>query len=237
MRPVVAGNWKMHHGPAAAREFARDLAALGIPEGVEAVVFPPAASMAAFAEACPPGVETGSQSVMWEEKGAYTGETSPAMARECGATWALAGHSERRSLFGEGDEESARRFCSALRAGMTAVLCVGETSQERAAGETAAALARQLAPAAESFGEGRALVAYEPVWAIGSGDPATPADAAEGAAACRDALGRDVPVLYGGSVSPDNLASYLDSGAIQGALVGGASLTAAGFRALLAAAA
>lgn len=238
MRPVVAANWKMNHGPAAAKAFGRDLASLGIPPGVETVIFPPAPSLAALGESLPEGVALGAQNLMWEEAGAFTGEIAPGMAAEAGATWALAGHSERRALFGEGDEMVARRLAAIAAAGMVGVLCVGETAAERAAGQTEAVLARQLAPARETLAApGRLLLAYEPVWAIGSGSPAGPDEAAAGAQACRRLAGAGLRVLYGGSVNPGNLGSYLGTGEVDGVLVGGASLTAAGLSALLAAAA
>ncbi|MCH7494356.1 triose-phosphate isomerase [bacterium] len=243
MRPVVAANWKMNHGPAAAREFGEALAVRGAPDGVEVVVFPPALSLPEFARHKPTWIAAGVQSVGVEVAGAHTGENSAAMAREAGATWALVGHSERRTALFHGGYSFQRRMEVALDAGLTVVYCCGEREHQRESGETEEVLRKQLEPVRKLSGEepsspgSRVLVAYEPVWAIGSGHPATPSDAAMGANICRRVLGDDVRVLYGGSVNADNLRSFLGEGEVDGVLVGGASLTLDGLMALIRAAA
>ena len=249
---VVAANWKMHHGPLAARRFFRSFRPDAAPESVRILVFPPDVSLgasvgaagAAHASSGPDRlatpVELGVQNVHWESGGAFTGETSAEMAWGAGATLALVGHSERRHLFGETDEETGRKATAAVRAGLVPVACVGERLEERRAGRLQEVLARQLAALAEALAEAVPrlgfMVAYEPVWAIGTGETATPADVAEAHAIVRaalvDAVGRgalDAPVLYGGSVAPGNAAALMASPGVDGVLVGGASLDPASF--------
>lgn len=236
--PLVAGNWKMHHGPLAAREFGEAFAARALPAEVTVALFPPALSLAALraalGEASP--VLLGVQDIHWEASGAYTGELSAPMAAEAGAALALVGHSERRHVFGETDEETARKVAAAFGAGLVPVLCVGETEAERDAGRLEEVLRRQLGAVAARLDDARLaelVVAYEPVWAIGTGRTATPEDASQAHALLRAALrgrvgGRsaDVPILYGGSVKPENAAELLRSADVDGVLVGGASLDA-----------
>lgn len=244
--PVLAGNWKMNHGPSeTARFFADFLPLLEPADGRSVVFFPPALSFAAAREALRgrPDVRLGVQNVHWEKSGAFTGELSVAMAKDAGAELVLVGHSERRHVFGETVEETARKVRAVLDGGLTPVLCVGETIEERRADRAEAVVAEQLAPvlAVLSPAEmGALVVAYEPVWAIGTGVTATPGDAASMHAAVRarlaEAFGGDaadaVPVLYGGSVKPDNAAELLSQPGVDGVLVGGASLDAAGFAAI-----
>ena len=210
---LIAGNWKMFKGPAETRAFA---AAFSAPEGVEAVVCPPFVSLAAAVES---GLTVFAQNVHWEDEGAYTGEVSAPMLRELGVAGALVGHSERRQYFGESDETVARRAAHALAAGLRVIACVGELEEERELGRTEDVLTRQISvlqphPALE--------VAYEPVWAIGTGRTATPEQAQEAHAFVKSLL--DVPVLYGGSVKPENAEELLSQPDVDGALVGGASL-------------
>lgn len=229
---VVAGNWKMHHGPSATREFFGRLEVPG--DGPRLLVFPPAVSLEAAVGSRPEGVEVGVQNIHWEDRGAFTGETSPAMAADAGATLALVGHSERRHVFGETDEEAARKVLAALRHDLTPVLCVGETLDERRAGRVEAVILRQLTAVLTLLGDDPPpfLVAYEPVWAIGTGETATPADASAAHATLRhrlaQTLGREgaaaVPILYGGSVKPGNAAELMAADDVDGVLVGGASL-------------
>ena len=235
---LFAANWMMHLGPAGAREYLRTFlnAYPGIPER-DVWFFSPAVSLAAVAETIRgrSDLAAGAQHVYWEPKGAFTGETSVAMAREAGATTALVGHSERRHVFGETDAETGRKVSALLAGGLTPVLCVGEKLAERDAGQTLQVVERQLAAiAALDVGQlGRVIVAYEPVWAIGTGRNATPGDAAEVHAAIRRWFGaRGVApgalrVLYGGSVNLENVASLVAESEIDGVLVGGASLDAA----------
>ncbi len=214
---LIAGNWKMFKGPAEARGF---FDAFEPPEGVDVVVCPPYASLAAAVES---GAKIYAQNVHWEPTGAYTGEVSPQMLLELGVQGALVGHSERRQLFGESDEAVARRARAALEAGLGVIACVGETLEQRESGDTELVLKIQVEAIAFAAGEHENLVlAYEPVWAIGTGRTATPEQAREAHAFIRSLLDR--PILYGGSVKPDNAAELLSQPGIDGALVGGASL-------------
>lgn len=239
---MVAGNWKMNHGPGAARAFFRDLGPLVPPGGDgQIVVFPPALSLAAAREARDvhaPDVSLGVQNVHWEEKGAFTGEVSVGMAREAGATHALVGHSERRTLFGERDAQVALKARALLLGGMIPVVCVGETLDERREGRVEAVILRQLDAVLEAVGgrPGGWLLAYEPVWAIGTGETATPEDASSAHGILKGRLrerfgagGEAIPILYGGSVRPDNAAELLGAPGVDGLLVGGASLEPGSF--------
>ncbi len=222
---LIAGNWKMFKGPADTREF---LATFEPPEGVDVIVCPPFASLAAAVES---GRSVYAQNVHWEPSGAYTGEVSPEMLLELGVRGALVGHSERRQLFGESDEMVARRARSALDAGLGVIACVGETIEQRESGDTELVLKIQVEAIAFAAGDHAELVlAYEPVWAIGTGLTATPEQAREAHAFIKDLLDR--PVLYGGSVKPDNAQELLAQPGIDGALVGGASLDPDSFAAI-----
>jgi triosephosphate isomerase len=245
---IIAGNWKMHHGPGATREF---FAALDLPDNAgehEVIIFPPAVSLAAARDAMQPDrrIELGIQNVHWEERGAFTGEISAGMARDAGVRFVLVGHSERRHVFGETDEEVSRKVRAVRLQGLVPVVCVGETLDERRAGRVDDVILRQLEAALQALdgSSGRFLLAYEPVWAIGTGETATPGDAsaAQGAlrACLEDRLGAtrstQTPILYGGSVKPDNAAELMAAPEVDGVLVGGASLDAGSFAALVAAA-
>jgi triosephosphate isomerase len=218
---LIAGNWKMFKGPAATREFC---AAFEPAAGVDVVLCPPYVSLAAAVES---GLTIYAQNVHWENEGAFTGEISPPMLLEVGAAGALVGHSERRQWFGETDETVARRAAAALAAGLGVIACVGELEHERESGSTEDVLHRQVSalPA-----DDRLVIAYEPVWAIGTGKTATP-DMAQEAHAFIKSI-RDVPVLYGGSVKPDNATELLGQADVDGALVGGASLDPDSFAAI-----
>ena len=222
---LVAGNWKMFKGPGETRAF---LESFEPPPGVDVVVCPPYVSL-------PAAVETGqtvyAQNVHWEPKGAYTGEVSAEMLLELGVQGTLVGHSERRQLFGESDETVARRARTALEAGLAVIACVGETLEQRESGDTELVLKIQVEAIAFAAGEHENLViAYEPVWAIGTGKTATPGLAEEAHAFIKSILDR--PVLYGGSVKPENAAELLSQPSIDGALVGGASLEPDSFAAI-----
>ncbi|HEU5171210.1 MAG TPA: triose-phosphate isomerase [Gemmatimonadales bacterium] len=240
-RPLIyAANWKMNHGPAAAREFALRFLELTAPQpDRELWFFPPAVSLAPLAGVLRrrPDVRIGAQTIHWEPKGAFTGELSGSLVAEAGATHTLVGHSERRHLFGETEEQSAKKTAAALAAGLIPLVCVGETLAQREAGRTAEAVRRQLEPvldAVPAADRPALLIAYEPVWAIGTGRHATPADAAEvhrlirGTAGERGWPGR-LRVLYGGSVNAGNALALLAEPEIDGVLVGGASLSADGW--------
>jgi triosephosphate isomerase len=213
---LVAGNWKMFSGPDP-RTLVDRLAGI---DGVDIVVAPP---YTALRECVDAGLATYAQNVHWEPEGAYTGEVSPTMLREIGVVGAIVGHSERRQYFGETDTGVARRTHAALSAGLRVIACVGETHEERDAGDTETILRVQVEAIRDACGEHDALVlAYEPVWAIGTGHTATPELAQRAHAFVKSLL--DGPVLYGGSVKPENAAELLAEPDIDGALVGGASL-------------
>jgi triosephosphate isomerase len=223
---LIAGNWKMYKGPAETAEFC-----LGLREAqldVDVVVCPPFVSLAVAVQLLA-GTEiaVAAQSVHWEDEGAWTGEISASMLRELGVYGAIVGHSERRQSFGETDESVAQRARAALAAGLFVIACVGESAEERERGETEAVLRRQVSVLEE---DDNLVVAYEPVWAIGTGKTATPEMAQEAHGFVKALL--DVPVLYGGSVKPDNAAELLAQPDVDGALVGGASLDLDSFTAI-----
>jgi triosephosphate isomerase len=237
---IFAANWKMNHGPAEAREFAKKFLSLTSPvEGRSLWFHPPAVSLAALSQAMQgrPDIRVGAQNVHWELKGAFTGEISVPMVMEAGARIVLAGHSERRHLFGETDEQVAKKARAALAAGITPLVCVGETLAEREGGRTEHVIVRQLGAllaVLEPADWARLVLAYEPVWAIGTGKNATPDDAAQIHELIRMELGRNsvsgrVTILYGGSVNAGNVASLLTRPQLDGVLVGGASLDAVGW--------
>ncbi len=242
----------MNHGPADAVAFARELELEA--EGVaEVLLFPPATSLAALRGALAERglssrVGLGVQNVHPAERGAYTGEISASLALASGAGFALVGHSERRHLFGETHDDTARKTAAVLAAGMTPILCVGETLGERRAGRLEEVILRQLdhvlttAGVSDRLLDGsRFYLAYEPVWAIGTGETATPGDASEAHAILRSCLidrlgsehGLDVPILYGGSVKPENASELMGAPEVGGVLVGGASLDARSFSAIV----
>lgn len=258
--PLIAGNWKMHHGISATGKFlselemriSRDAGAKKALEGdfIEMAIFPPFTSLwrALEGKRYLPWLKVGAQNVHWAPEGAFTGEVSANMLREAGCDYVIIGHSERRQLFGETDEQVRRKLDAAVSAGLLAVLCVGETLQEREAGETMAVVERQLMKALVGLPPdevGRSVcIAYEPVWAIGTGRNATPGEAQEVCQAIRrfvaerfgDEAAMVQRILYGGSVKTDNAAGLLSEPDIDGALVGGASLQADSFAQILTAA-
>ena len=231
---VVAANWKMNGDGA----FVADYAARFAPRDAKRtaiVIFPPSLWIGELVGAMSgSGVAVGAQNAYCEAAGAFTGELAPEMVADVGATYVLVGHSERRTLFGEDDQLVANKVAACLRAGLTPMLCVGETLDERVAGHAESVVERQLAAVAEvcgTAGVARSVVAYEPVWAIGTGETATPEQAQAMHAFIRSVLdalgenlGQSVSVLYGGSVKADNAAGLFGQDDIDGALVGGASL-------------
>src|SRR5919201_6638488 len=216
---LVAGNWKMFKGVRETREF---LTALSAPDGVDVVVCPPYTSLAAAVDST--DLPVYAQSVHWSAEGAFTGEISAPMLRELGVTGSIVGHSERRQYFGETDETVARRVAAACDAGLRVIACVGESAEEREAGQTELVLRLQVEAIRDAFDDSPAqlVIAYEPVWAIGTGKTATPELAKDAHAFVKTIL--DVPVLYGGSVKPENAAELCAQRDVDGALVGGASL-------------
>jgi triosephosphate isomerase (TIM) len=224
---LIAGNWKMFKGPAETAEFCLALREADLGDA-EVVVCPPYVSLAVAVQLlASTEVAVAAQNVHWDGEGAYTGEVSAPMLRELGVYGAIVGHSERRQLFGETDEAVAKRARAALDAGLEVIACVGETEEERERGETEDVLRRQVSVLPDDEG---LVVAYEPVWAIGTGKTATPETAREAHAFIKSILRR--PVLYGGSVKPDNAADLLAQPDVDGALVGGASLDVDSFTAI-----
>ena len=239
MNPTIfAANWKMHLGPAAGRNLARSVLSRVRPaEGRTLLFFPPAVSLPAVAAevAGRRDAAAGVQNIYFEPKGAFTGEVSAGLAADAGATWALVGHSERRHKFGETDADTGRKVRAALAANLDAMLCVGELLEERQGGRTEAVVLRQLAAGLDGLDAAtiaRVVIAYEPVWAIGTGVNATPADAAAVHRVIRLWLKNHTPagsrsrILYGGSVNAKNAAELLAQPELDGVLVGGASLEA-----------
>jgi triosephosphate isomerase (TIM) len=236
---VFAANWKMNQAPADAEAFMRTFTTqYSRQQDRRVLFFPPAVSLHVVVSAVKQRADlsAGVQNIHWEDKGAFTGETSASLARAAGARYALIGHSERRHVFGETDEETGKKVVAAAKAGLTPMICVGETLAQREAGETVAVCLRQLRAAAAGIEPATitsAMIAYEPVWAIGTGKTATPGDAAEVHAAIRAELvamtgerGGAVPILYGGSVNRSNVDALVAVEDVDGVLVGGASLDA-----------
>ena len=246
VRPLFAANWKMHLGPAETEAFvARFAAAHSRRDDARIVFFPPYLSIGAFLTSCGsrPDLELGVQDVHQDVAGAHTGAVSAPMAREAGAAWALAGHSERRREFGDNDATVAAKVTRILEAGLRPVLCVGETLEEREARQLETVLGRQIASVLEGIDPGelpRLTYAYEPVWAIGTGRTASADDAAEAHSIVRSEIARhggaeDAVILYGGSVKPGNIEELLAAAGVDGVLVGGASLDPDSFAAICAA--
>ncbi len=236
-RPIIAANWKMHKTPQEGYQFARQLTtkALNL-TGVKFVLFPSATGLLHIHEALKESaVELGGQNLHAAGEGAYTGETSASMLLACGCQWVLVGHSERRHIFHESDEEIKEKVSAALDAGLQVVLCIGEKLDERQAGSTEQVLHRQLRSGLagmETFPDDRLVIAYEPVWAIGTGVVATPEQAGEAHEQVRAILRKLFPalavdgvkVLYGGSVKSANAAQLTRTAGVDGFLIGGASL-------------
>jgi len=231
---LVAGNWKMHGSRETIRALLDAIVAGVDAAGAQCAICPPFPYLAQVAERLRgTPIAWGAQNVAEHAQGAYTGEVSAAMLAEFGCRYVIVGHSERRQLYGETDAQVAAKFAAARKAGLTPIVCVGETLAERDAGRTTEVVARQLGAVAFTAG----VVAYEPVWAIGTGRNATPEQAQEVHAFLRERLPRDTPILYGGSVKPQNAAAIFAMADVDGGLIGGASLVAADFLAILRAAA
>jgi triosephosphate isomerase len=242
----MAGNWKMYKTPVETRTFFEKFRPLvaGCTH-CEIVIFPPALDLEAAVE-CARGtaIEVGGQNIYWAQEGAFTGEISAQMLRAIGCRWVLVAHSERRQYFGETNESAAKKIVAALDAGLTPIYCVGETASEREAGKTEQVLETQVhgglqGLSAEQFN--KIVMAYEPVWAIGTGKVATPEIAADAHRYIRDearklfgnAAAASCRMLYGGSVKPDNIRGLMAQPEIDGALVGGASLDANSFASIV----
>jgi len=242
-RPLIAGNWKMHHGGPTGVTLAADVAAMAktVPH-TDVVIGPPFTALAACAAEChglPVGIAA--QNMHAKTLGAFTGEISAAMLKDAGCNWVILGHSERRQLFGETDDSVAEKTVAALGAKLLPIVCVGETLKEREAGETLRVVKRQIDAVLDILAQDAAAVAiaYEPVWAIGTGKNAGPTEAEEVHEAIRTWLtGKSTDlaartrILYGGSLKPDNAAGLLGCPNIDGGLIGGASLDVAQFGAI-----
>ena len=241
-KPVFAANWKMNHGPTDARAFLRTFLVHYSRRSDRTVAFfPPSLTLHAVTEALRDrsDVLVGVQNIHWEPKGAFTGELSAPIARDAGARLVLVGHSERRHIFGETEEQTGLKCAAVAAAGLTPVLCVGEKLDERERGEAEGVVVRQLRAGFARLQPSQiatALVAYEPVWAIGTGKTASPKDASTMHGVVRDVLkdlagdkAAHIPVLYGGSVSRGNVAELIHAPEVDGVLVGGASLDADGW--------
>ncbi len=245
-KPFMAGNWKMNLLTGEARKLAHQLKSdLSNVKDIEVAVFPTMASMAVVLEELRgTPIEVGAQNCHWEKSGAFTGELSPEMIRDMGCTKVLIGHSERRQYFGETDESVNKKLHAALRAGLEPIVCIGETLAERESGKTVEVVSRQVRGALQGISAAQmktVTLAYEPVWAIGTGKNATTAQAQEVHAALRalltELLGADVSqqtrIQYGGSVKDSNVKELMGMPDIDGALVGGASLKPESFCAIV----
>ena len=244
---IVAGNWKLNGDRASARALLNEIAA-GVPAGVTLAILPPLPYLAELvAQYGAKGLQFGAQDVDVNEHGAYTGEVSGRMLSDIGCRYVLVGHSERREYHHESSERVAEKFVAVRKAGLVPVLCVGETLHQRESGQTEWAIQRQLVPVFALAGDqafAGAVLAYEPVWAIGTGRTATPAQAQEvhaflrGEVQARNArIADSLPILYGGSVKPTNAAELFAQADVDGGLIGGASLVARDFLAIANAAA
>ena len=246
MKQLIGGNWKMNSPPKGVVDFLETMQSLGsIDASADIVIFPPFTLIAAMAEhAGEDGIVVGGQDLFWEESGAFTGEISPSMLREAGATWFLAGHSERRHVMGETNVIVRRKLEAGLGAGLRGILCVGELLEEREAGRTEDVIRRQVVSGMEgldSYTPDDLVIAYEPVWAIGTGLTATPEEAQRVHHLIRGwvsdlrggTFASDLRIQYGGSVKPSNSGSILSRPDVNGALVGGASLDATGFMSIV----
>ncbi|MEO8909377.1 MAG: triose-phosphate isomerase [Gemmatimonadaceae bacterium] len=245
-RPVLAANWKMNSGPTAGRAFMETFLAAYQPRSDRTVmIFPPAVTLSTVAATISSrtDVMAGIQNIHWADKGAFTGEISAAMAKDAGARVALVGHSERRHMFGETDAQSAKKCVAAAKVGLTFMLCVGETLAQREAGQTEQVVIRQLREGLsqiENLISADFLLAYEPVWAIGTGLTASAGDASALHTVLRSELEEmigtrfnEIPILYGGSVNADNAGALLAAPEVDGLLVGGASVDASSWLAIV----
>lgn len=242
-RPLIAGNWKMYTDPSTATELAGKIKSnLGDCSWADIAVFPPFTSIhAVVTQLGNSKIEVGGQNIYWEMEGAYTGEISPFMLRGAGCKWVIIGHSERRTYFGEKDATVLKKTISALDAGLRPIVCIGETLEQRESGITENVIREQLLSGLGPIEDiSKVTIAYEPVWAIGTGRNATPAQADEVHIFIRSLLANrwgklaaeKIRILYGGSVKPDNSKALWDQDDIDGFLIGGASLKAESFAAI-----
>lgn len=228
MKPLIAGNWKMHNNPAESRELVNRLLSLaGDAPDREVIIIPPFTSLSIVGEAIRnTRFKLGGQNMHWEKKGAFTGEVSGVFLKSMGCEYVLVGHSERRHLMGETDEQVNQKLKIALDIGLISIFCVGETGKERDEERTEAVIVRQLASGLKDIRDEihKIVIAYEPVWAIGTGKTATPQQAVEVHQLIRRQFAKPVTILYGGSVKADNIDTLMAQKDLDGVLVGGASL-------------
>lgn len=243
-RPLIAGNWKMYKTIDESIAFIKKLNEQSLPKEVDPVICAPYPALSALVAEASDSIQIGAQNVHWEKEGAYTGEVSVPMLKASGVTYVIIGHSERRTLFGETDEQVNKKVHAALAGELIPIICVGEQLSEREAGKTKDVVGTQVTAALKGVSASNAakvVFAYEPVWAIGSGQAATAQDAEEVCAYIRQLLSslydeqvaHQVRIQYGGSVKPDNISAFLAQPNIDGALVGGASLSPNSFFELL----
>jgi triosephosphate isomerase len=237
-KPLIAGNWKMYHTPSSGEAMLKELAPLVKDAAADVVICAPATHLAAaVSAAADSGIRIGAENMHWEQEGAFTGEISAPMLLDLKVEYVILGHSERREYFGETDETVSRKGETAVKAGLIPIVCVGETKEQREAGEALALIEKQIAGSLAFWnGEAEIVIAYEPVWAIGTGLTATAEDAEEVIAHIRSLLAikygsraEEIRILYGGSVKPATIADLMAKPNIDGALVGGASLKAQSF--------
>jgi triosephosphate isomerase len=240
--PFMAGNWKMNKTTGEAIDLVRELkAAISGVKGVEVAVAPPFTALYAVCKELEgSSIRLAAQNLYWEEKGAFTGEVSPLMLKEVGCHYVIIGHSERRQFFGETDETVNRRIKAALAQGLKVIFCIGETLKEREEGKTFSVIERQVEDGLKNLSDKEMrnmVIAYEPVWAIGTGKTATPGQAEEVHRFIRGKIEKlyprevseEIRIQYGGSVTPENIKGLMEQANIDGALVGGASLKAESF--------
>jgi len=244
-RVLIAGNWKMNKTPEESEAFARSLLFLESTADIDILILPPFTSLDRLGKMLDEtGISLGAQDIHFEPGGAFTGAISARMILACGCRYVLVGHSECRHVFGDSDETVEKKLHAALDAELRPILCIGERLDERRAGDTESLLSRQLSIAladVQSKAMDRITIAYEPVWAIGTGETATPAQAEQACAFVRswvasrfgDAFAQRTRILYGGSVKPENAAALLEEPEIDGALIGGASLDVEAFAAII----
>ena len=240
--PFMAGNWKMNKTTGEAIDLVRELkAAISGVKGVEVAVAPPFTALYAVCKELEgSSIRLAAQNLYWEEKGAFTGEVSPLMLKEVGCHYVIIGHSERRQFFGETDETVNRRIKAALAQGLKVIFCIGETLKEKEGGKTFSVIERQVEDGLKNLSDKEMknmVIAYEPVWAIGTGKTATPGQAEEVHRFIRGKIEKlysrevseEIRIQYGGSVTPENIKGLMEQANIDGALVGGASLKAESF--------
>lgn len=243
-KPIIAGNWKMNKTVAEAKDFINNLPALPAAEEVDTVICAPAIQLDALVSADVENLNIGAQNAYFEESGAFTGETSPAALQDLGVKYVVLGHSERRQYFHETDEDVNKKSLAVFKYGMTPIICVGETLEERESNTAEQVVGDQVSAALKGFSEEQvkqAVIAYEPIWAIGTGKSSSVEDAEQMCRFVRTVVEKDfstdaaqaVRIQYGGSVKPENIKEYMAQEDIDGALVGGASLEVDSFVKLL----